>query len=113
MSNHASSPRVSVQILFVSLFVVVMTGCGLGKDLGQERSRGCGLVGGDHPDDPVNCAMYAIDVTTAGNPPGCIVNPGVSRKCSSNNLACPFNYGPKTCKTVVADSAGNCACRCP
>lgn len=116
MSNHTSSPRVMAQILFISLFVVVLAGCGHGKDIGKghgnEQSEGCRLAGGDYPDDPVDCSLYAVNVTVANNPPGCIVNPGVSKKCSSNNLACPFNNGPKTCKTVVG-SGGNCSCQCP
>jgi hypothetical protein len=113
MSNRASIPRVAVQILFVSLFLVVLTGCGHGKGHGNGSSEGCRLAGGEMPDDPADCTLFAVNVTVANNPPGCIVNPGVSRKCSSNNLACPFNNGPKLCKTKVLDAAGNCGCRCP
>lgn len=113
MTTNASISRVVIQILFVSLFLVVLTGCSLWKssqnDCGASNSPD--LVAGGKPPDPVSCPNNAIPVTQNNSPPGCMAVAG-SKKCSATNLPCPLARGPKTCKTVVGPG-GVCSCKCP
>jgi hypothetical protein len=97
--------RTTVQLCGLSLAAIYITGC---------VTTQCGSSDGTLPDgsNPVNCPSIAVDVTTANNPSGCIVNPGVSKKCSTSTAKCPHDtLGPKLCKTKVGPG-GNCSCTC-
>lgn len=104
MKKTSTFPRMCCQIVGLGFFALLLASCVTCVDCKKE----CG--GG--PGDPVNCSDYAVNVTVANEPPGCIVNPGVSKKCSQSGLPCPTNRGPKTCQTLVG-AGGNCSCACP
>lgn len=108
MTNIRRVPRAGAQILFASVFALLLAGCV------TVTCVDCKKECGENPNDPVNCSLYATDVQFDGDgDPLCKKNIGVSKKCSVTNKRCPLAAGPSTCKTKVMDSNGNCACTCP
>lgn len=104
MKRFSRFTQVGAQLLFVGFFAVLLAGC--------VTCTNCQKECGQEPDDPNTCPNIAVNVTVPNEPPGCIVNPGVSKKCSMTNKKCPTSRGPATCQTVVG-AGGNCACQCP
>lgn len=96
--------HLAVKMLFTSGFALLLSACITCVDCKKE----CG----GEPDDPNRCTNIAVDVTVPNQPAGCIVNPGVSKRCSMTNYKCPTASGPKTCQTIVG-AGGNCSCACP
>ena len=104
MTIASKLAKVTIQVASVSALMLILSGCFVRDHFSQDCS-GCTA-------DPVVCADYAINVTQANSPSGCIVNPGVSKKCSATNLRCPYSYSTTYCRTVVGPG-GNCSCQCP
>lgn len=114
MTDFSKYGRVGAQLFVVTFVALFLAGCVTTcLDCGA-KTCGSGSGDGTLPDgsNPVSCPSIAIDVTTANEPSGCIVNPGVSKKCVSTTSKCPHDIlGPKLCKTKVG-TGGNCSCTC-
>jgi hypothetical protein len=118
MTDIPKFARVGVQFFLITLVALALAGCV--TTCVDCAAKTCDNSGGNSanfgflPDgsNPVSCPSIAIDVTTANQPSGCIVNPGVSKKCASTTSKCPHDIlGPYLCKTKVG-TGGNCSCTC-